>query len=186
MFLEATKEVTQNGLSPCRVSTVTPARARGAGGKAECSASPGRSKRDLLTRFRDGMWLYQQRVFQFNSGPRCSGSARSPSAEETAGERWWPEGTGWMSGELQRGRRVPQSPAVWYQMKIPPSLLLHGAHRSNNSAFQRTGALKEVIGNLSVKRCHFASEQTVFLCLGSCLLLCGLDLGISGRSFAQC
>lgn len=27
--------------------------------------------------------------------------------------------------------------------------------------------MEEGIGNLSLKKCHFASEQTAFLCLGS-------------------
>lgn len=69
LFLEATKEVTRNGLSPCHVSLVSPARVRAAGSPAGCSALPGRSERDLVTRFRDGLWLYQQGCFRSTQDP---------------------------------------------------------------------------------------------------------------------
>lgn len=115
---------------------------------------PGRSERDLLTRFGGGGGAgssTQEEPEQEGNGgavrrwgTKLDGSSRQPPRE--AGVR----------GTLLSGNKFKSLPACF--SIAPTALTIHpfkkGAHGGRNC-------------DLSMKKCHFASEQTAFLCLGS-------------------
>lgn len=146
----------------------------GVGGWAEHLALPGRSERDLLTRFwgGEGRGCTEQGVsIQLRTEvhwPSLQGAQlrRNQSRREMGGRRWGTKLDGssrqlpteaGVRGTLLSDNRSKFLPACF--SIAPTALTMHH--------FKQGGSWRKELWFKHEKKCHFASEQTAFLCLGS-------------------